>query len=132
VRRCDKSVQAGDLTEPWMSVEQVARHLGVAKDSVCRWIDHSDLLAHQIGRLWNGKEPAFRAVPLALLCSDRDACESRLRQAIRRVQEILERERLASVQVQAYFAGGIETKEQLEAALEGLREECLRLIGAVK
>jgi hypothetical protein len=79
-----------------------------------------------------GKQAAPRTASLALLRSERDACESRLRQAIRRVQEILEGERLASVQVQAYFAGGIETEEQLEAALQGLREECLRLIGAGK
>ena len=31
-----------------------------------------------------------------------------------------------------YFAGGIETEEQLEAALTGIREECGRLIGAGK
>ena len=42
-------------TEPWVSVEQVARHLGVAKDSVYRWIDHKGLPAHKIGRLWKFK-----------------------------------------------------------------------------
>jgi hypothetical protein len=26
-------------TEPWVSVEGVARHLGAAKDSVYRWIE---------------------------------------------------------------------------------------------
>lgn len=43
------------LTEPWVSVEEVAKHLGVAKDSVYRWIDHRDLPAHRIGRLWKFK-----------------------------------------------------------------------------
>lgn len=42
-------------TEPWASVEDVARHLGVAKDSVYRWIDHRSLPAHKIGRLWKFK-----------------------------------------------------------------------------
>jgi len=42
-------------TEPWVSVEHVARHLGVAKDSVYRWIDHKGLPAHKIGRLWKFK-----------------------------------------------------------------------------
>lgn len=79
-----------------------------------------------------GKQPVPPTVPLTLLRSEQDACETRLRQAIRRVQEILEGERLATVLIQAYFAGGIETEEQLEAALQGLREECLRLIGAGK
>lgn len=41
--------------EPWVSVENVANHLGVAKDSVYRWIDHKGLPAHKIGRLWKFK-----------------------------------------------------------------------------
>ena len=43
------------LAEPWASVEEVAKHLGVAKDSVYRWIDHRRLPAHRIGRLWKFK-----------------------------------------------------------------------------
>jgi excisionase family DNA binding protein len=39
-------------TEPWVAVEDVARHLGVAKDSVYRWIESRGLPAHKIGRLW--------------------------------------------------------------------------------
>lgn len=42
-------------TEPWVSVEGVARHLGVAKDSVYRWIEARSLPAHKIGRLWKFK-----------------------------------------------------------------------------
>jgi excisionase family DNA binding protein len=42
-------------TEPWASVEDVAKHLGVAKDSVYRWIDTHSLPAHKIGRLWKFK-----------------------------------------------------------------------------
>ncbi len=42
-------------TEPWASVEDVSSHLGVAKDSVYRWIDHKGLPAHKIGRLWKFK-----------------------------------------------------------------------------
>lgn len=42
-------------TEPWVSVEDVAKHLGVAKDSIYRWIDHKGLPAHKIGRLWKFK-----------------------------------------------------------------------------
>jgi excisionase family DNA binding protein len=39
-------------TEPWVSVDDVAKHLGVAKDSVYRWIETRNLPAHKIGRLW--------------------------------------------------------------------------------
>jgi excisionase family DNA binding protein len=38
--------------ERWASVDEVAKHLGVAKDSVYRWIDTRSLPAHKIGRLW--------------------------------------------------------------------------------
>jgi excisionase family DNA binding protein len=41
--------------EPWVSVDDLARHLGVAKDSIYRWIDHKGLPAHKIGRLWKFK-----------------------------------------------------------------------------
>ena len=43
------------MNEPWTSVEEIARHLGVAKDSVYRWIDRRSLPAHKIGRLWKFK-----------------------------------------------------------------------------
>ncbi len=39
-------------TEPWVAVEDVAKHLGVAKDSVYRWIETKELPAHRVGRLW--------------------------------------------------------------------------------
>ena len=43
------------MAEPWTSVDDVARHLGVAKDSIYRWIDRRNLPAHRIGRLWKFK-----------------------------------------------------------------------------
>ena len=43
------------MTEPWVSVDAVAEHLGVAKDSVYRWIERRRLPAHRIGRLWKFK-----------------------------------------------------------------------------
>lgn len=43
------------VTEPWVSVEQVAEHLGVTRDSIYRWIDRKHLPAHRVGRLWKFK-----------------------------------------------------------------------------
>jgi len=43
------------MTEPWISVEDVATHLGVTKDSIYRWIERRRLPAHRIGRLWKFK-----------------------------------------------------------------------------
>ena len=42
-------------TEPWVSVEDAAKHLSVAKDSIYRWIEHKALPAHKVGRLWKFK-----------------------------------------------------------------------------
>ncbi|MGL5409623.1 MAG: helix-turn-helix domain-containing protein [Shewanella sp.] len=39
-------------TEPWVTAENVAQHLGVAKDTVYRWREHKGLPAHRVGRLW--------------------------------------------------------------------------------
>ena len=41
--------------ERWVGVEDVATHLGVAKDSVYRWIDEKGLPAHRVGRLFRFK-----------------------------------------------------------------------------
>lgn len=38
--------------EPWASVDQIAEHLGVTRDSIYRWIDRKGLPAHRVGRLW--------------------------------------------------------------------------------
>ena len=43
------------MPEPWVSVDDVARHLGVAKDTVYRWIERKALPAHRLGRLWKFK-----------------------------------------------------------------------------
>ena len=42
-------------TEPWVTAEQVAQHLGVVKDTVYRWRENKGLPAHRIGRLWKFK-----------------------------------------------------------------------------
>ena len=40
----------------WLSVEEIAEHLGVAKDSVYRWIEKRGLPAHKVGKLWKFKK----------------------------------------------------------------------------
>jgi excisionase family DNA binding protein len=41
--------------ERWVGVHDVAAHLGVAKDSVYRWIEERGLPAHRVGRLFRFK-----------------------------------------------------------------------------
>lgn len=43
------------MTEPQVSVEQIAEHLGVTHDSIFRWIDRKGLTAHRLGQLWKFK-----------------------------------------------------------------------------
>jgi excisionase family DNA binding protein len=45
----------GQTVEPWVSVDDVAAHLGVRKDSIYRWIEHRGLPAKKIGKLWKLK-----------------------------------------------------------------------------
>ncbi len=70
--------------------------------------------------------------PIPQLCADRDACSLRLKTAISEVHKILAGERYVEVNLASYFEGGIENEEQLEKALDGIREECSRWIGAGK
>lgn len=40
------------MTEPWLSADDIAAHLGVTKDTIYTWIAEKDMPAHKIGRLW--------------------------------------------------------------------------------
>jgi hypothetical protein len=79
-----------------------------------------------------GKTRDKERVPIPQLRSELAACDARLREAIADLHRIIDGERVATVQLGSYFSGGIETEEQLDAALGGIREECSRLIGAGK
>lgn len=43
------------VREPWVSVDDVAKHLEVAKDTVYGWTESKGLPTHRIGRLWTVK-----------------------------------------------------------------------------
>ena len=72
------------------------------------------------------------AMAIPLLRSDLAACSGRLSTAIEEMLRILDGNRVVRVAASGYFTGGIETEEQLDQALSGLREHCLELIGAGK
>jgi excisionase family DNA binding protein len=40
------------VSEPWLSTDEIAAHLGVTKDTVYAWIADKGMPAHKIGRLW--------------------------------------------------------------------------------
>ena len=41
--------------ESWVSLEEIAVHLGVSQDTVHRWIRMRGMPAHKVGRLWKFK-----------------------------------------------------------------------------
>jgi excisionase family DNA binding protein len=50
---CKASTGAADVgpDERWVGVHDVAGHLGVAKDSIYRWVENRGLPARKVGRL---------------------------------------------------------------------------------
>lgn len=40
------------MTDRWLSVDEIAEHLGVSKDTVYSWISKHSMPAHKVGRLW--------------------------------------------------------------------------------
>lgn len=40
------------MSEPWLSADVIASHLGVTKDTVYTWIAEKGMPAHKVGRLW--------------------------------------------------------------------------------
>ena len=46
------------MEERWLSVDEIAGHLGIKRDTVYKWISERRMPGHKIGRLWkfNKKE----------------------------------------------------------------------------
>jgi excisionase family DNA binding protein len=40
------------MEDRWLSVDEIALHLGIKKDTVYRWINEKQMPAHRMGRLW--------------------------------------------------------------------------------
>lgn len=38
--------------ERWLSVDEIALHLGISKETVYRWLEREKIPAHRIGKLW--------------------------------------------------------------------------------
>ncbi|HXF65689.1 MAG TPA: helix-turn-helix domain-containing protein [Burkholderiales bacterium] len=43
------------MSEAWVSVDEISRHLRVVKDTIYRWIENRGLPAHCVGKLWKFK-----------------------------------------------------------------------------
>ncbi len=40
------------VTERWLSVEEIAKHLSISKETVYRWLERDRIPAHKVGKQW--------------------------------------------------------------------------------
>ncbi|MBW3596582.1 MAG: helix-turn-helix domain-containing protein [Planctomycetes bacterium] len=40
------------MEERWLSVDEIATHLGISRDTVYKWISRKQMPAHKLGKLW--------------------------------------------------------------------------------
>ena len=76
-------------------------------------------------------DPPLRT-PIPQILAETEACASRFATAMEEMLRMVDGNRVVRVKVSAYFSGGIETPEQLDAAIRSFRDECERLIGEGK
>ena len=41
-----------EAIENWVSIKEIAAHLGVSRDTVLNWIVKKNMPAHKVGKLW--------------------------------------------------------------------------------
>jgi len=50
------AVEGVAMDDRWLSVDEIAAHLGIKRDTVYRWIEKHAMPAHRMGRLWKFKK----------------------------------------------------------------------------
>jgi excisionase family DNA binding protein len=45
------------MEDRWLSVDEIADHLGIKRDTVYKWISERQMPGHKIGRLWKFNKP---------------------------------------------------------------------------
>lgn len=48
----ERDMRVKIINEPWISVTEVAAHLGIKPDTVYKWLERRQIPAHKVGRLW--------------------------------------------------------------------------------
>ncbi len=43
------------VSDRWLSVDEIAKYLGISKDTVYTWISKRNMPAHKVSRLWKFK-----------------------------------------------------------------------------
>jgi excisionase family DNA binding protein len=50
-----KELPVTDSSERWLSVDEIATHLGVSTVTIYRWLEKGGIPAHRVGKLWKFK-----------------------------------------------------------------------------
>ena len=74
--------------------------------------------------------PAGTNIPF--LRSELSACPQHYKQAIREMLELIEGQQLVTISISEFFAGRIETEDQLKTALSGMQHKVEKLLGQGK
>ena len=109
-----EAIQSLETTPGWEKL--TAEQKGVIKETLTPYVE----------------DPGNLSVGIPQLRSDCDAATSRLNKAREEMARLVDGNRVVMVSVSPFFAGGVETEEQLDAALQGLKETCESHIGAGK
>lgn len=48
--------QSRNDEDRWLSVDEIAAHLGIKRETVYPWINNKSMPAHKVGRLWKFKK----------------------------------------------------------------------------
>lgn len=40
------------VKDRWYSVDEIADHIGIKRDTVYKWVNEKNMPAHKVGRLW--------------------------------------------------------------------------------
>lgn len=71
------------IEERWLSVNGIAEHIGISKETVYRWLDRGKIPAHRIGKLWK-----FKASEVDKWVTSRGADETREKAPLEKGGEI--------------------------------------------
>lgn len=58
------------VDERWLSVEEIAAHLGIKRDTIYKWIERKEMPAHKVGTLWKFRRSEVDAWVLSGKASD--------------------------------------------------------------
>jgi excisionase family DNA binding protein len=49
-------MKSNEDTDRWLSVDEIADYLGVAKDTIYAWVTGKGMPGHKVGRFWKFKK----------------------------------------------------------------------------